>query len=75
LTDEIRQPSELTGGDTGVRKVALSKAAYRWMVVAGILLLMLSLVLLAYALLPGAAPLRTQATLAPTLFSMTSGIP
>ena len=40
-----------------------------------VLLLLLSLVLLAYALLPGETPLRTQATLAPTLFTMPTGIP
>ena len=56
-------------------KVTLSKRAYRWMVVAGIVLLLLSLVLLAYALLPGGTPLRAQATLAPTLFTMPTGIP
>ncbi len=58
-----------------MRKVALSKSAYRWIVVAGIILLLFSLVLLAYALLPGETPLRTQATLAPTLFTMPTGIP
>ncbi len=58
-----------------MRKVTLSKRAYRWMVVAGLVLLFLSLVLLSYALLPGGTPLRTQATLAPTLFIMPTGIP
>ncbi len=58
-----------------MRKVALSNRAFRWMVAAGILLLILSLVLLTYAMLPGETPLRTQATLAPTLFSMPTGIP
>ncbi len=47
----------------------LSKSAYRWIMAAGIILLLLSLVLLAYALLPGGTLLRTQATLAPTLFT------
>ncbi len=58
-----------------MRKLALSKRAYRWMVVAGIILLLVSLVLLTYALLPGETPLRTQATLAPTLFTMPTGAP
>ncbi len=45
------------------------------MVAAGMVLLILSLVLLAYALLPGEAPLRTQATLAPTLFAVPTVMP
>ncbi len=58
-----------------MRKGTLSKSAYRWILVAGLILLMLSLVLLAYALLPSGTPLRTQATLAPTLFAIPTGMP
>lgn len=53
----------------------LSKRAYRWIVAAGIVLLLASLLLLAYAALPGGEPLRVQATLAPTLFTLPTGMP
>ena len=58
-----------------MRRVTLSKRAFRWIVAAGIVLLLVSLVLLAYAVLPGGEPLRVQATLAPTLFAVPTGIP
>lgn len=58
-----------------MRRVVLSKRAFRWMVAAGIVLLLASLVLLAYAMLPGEGPLRVQATLAPTLFAVPTGMP
>ncbi len=58
-----------------MRKVALSKRAFRWMVAAGIVLLLVSLVLLAYAVLPGEGLLRVQATLAPTLFAVPTSVP
>ena len=56
-------------------RVVLSKQAFRWLVVVGIVLLLASLVLLAYAVLPGEGPLRVQATLAPTLFAVPTGVP
>ena len=45
------------------------------MVAAGIVLLLVSIVLLAYAMLPGAGTLRVQATMAPTLFAVPTVFP
>ncbi len=58
-----------------MRRGMLSKQAFRWIVAAGIVLLLVSLVLLAYAVMPGGEPLRVQATLAPTLFTVPTGMP
>ena len=48
--------------------MTLSQSGRRFLILLGIALALLSLALLAYALLPGSEPLRVQATLAPTLF-------
>lgn len=49
-------------------KGAISKNAGRWIILAGISLLLVSILLLGYALLPGGSSIRVQSTLSPTLW-------
>jgi hypothetical protein len=42
----------------------------RWLIVIGMILILLALVLLGYALLPGSESLRIQSTLSPTLLAV-----
>ena len=47
-----------------------SRNARRWMIVIGVILVLLSAVLLGYALLPGSETLRIQSTVSPTLWAV-----
>jgi hypothetical protein len=55
--------------DCQVGNRGVSGQVRRWLVVIGIILVLLSLLLLGYALLPGSETLRIQSTLSPTLLA------
>jgi len=50
-----------------LRRTLGSKQIQRWIVIAAIALLVLAIILLGYALLPGGETVRVQSTLNPTM--------